>query len=303
MRTRAFILLTLLPLAGPRLSAFEILPLQPTECDELTLVITQGFSADCNWGVFPTVTSTEDEILVQLRVRGQLICRQVPVERTFRVPLGRFDPGTYRVRVEWTGDPPILPVVDTLTVAEGTCARPGDGFLRGDVDADGQVAINDAVRILSYLFQGGTIDCLDAADVDDQSAVIITDAVVILVYLFLGGVPPAKPFPECGPPLDGFRLGCEVPACGSDGEPIWMARGDGCFQCEPCETPSLGETVEALRGSGFEVLDAALVSVIVCNACHRCPTGRVYLVLVPPDDAAILAGRGWIEWDGPPPED
>ncbi len=81
-------------------------------------------------------------------------------------------------------------------------------FIRGDSDKDGRVTLTDAVRILSYLFQGGEIpSCLDAADVDDNGKVDLTDAIKILNFLFNGGNPPQQPFPEIGedPTPDGLE--------------------------------------------------------------------------------------------------
>ena len=60
-------------------------------------------------------------------------------------------------------------------------------FLRGDVDSDGLVRMNDAQKVMTWLFQGGDEpDCLDAADANDDGAVNITDAVLILNYLYQG---------------------------------------------------------------------------------------------------------------------
>ena len=60
-------------------------------------------------------------------------------------------------------------------------------ILRGDANGDTQRNLSDAIGILSYLFQAGSLECVDAADVDDNGAVQITDAVVLLQTLFGGG--------------------------------------------------------------------------------------------------------------------
>jgi hypothetical protein len=52
--------------------------------------------------------------------------------------------------------------------------------------------------MLAYLYQGGALECLDAADVDDNGKLEITDPIRLLTYLFLGGSPPPAPFPETG---------------------------------------------------------------------------------------------------------
>lgn len=70
----------------------------------------------------------------------------------------------------------------------------GEMFRRGDVDASGDVAITDAILVLSRLFLGGgPLPCEDAADADDDGNIVLTDAVVILSYLFRGGPPLVPP--------------------------------------------------------------------------------------------------------------
>ena len=91
----------------------------------------------------------------------------------------------------------------TITVTRGSDA---EVFLRGDTDLDAVLSLTDAVRILSHLFQGGPMTCLDAADVDDSGQLDITDPIRLLNYLFLGGSPPPPPFmsPGADPTPDGL---------------------------------------------------------------------------------------------------
>jgi hypothetical protein len=89
-------------------------------------------------------------------------------------------------------------------------------FSRGDVDASGKVDLSDAIRTLSFLFQGGSVrDCLDAADVNDDGAVDITDPIRTLSFLFLGDSQPEAPYPSCGldPTEDPFACFEHAPAC------------------------------------------------------------------------------------------
>ncbi len=82
-------------------------------------------------------------------------------------------------------------------------------FLRGDVNSDGMVNVADGVAILSYLFTGGVLPCLDAADTDDGGVVDLADAISIFSYLFQGGPPPGVPFPVPGTDLaDTDALDC-----------------------------------------------------------------------------------------------
>ena len=102
--------------------------------------------------------------------------------------------------------PPHAPGEVVVLVADGrteaTAAFTYTGgvmFVRGDADADGKLAINDAILILSKLFAGGEVPaCLDRADVNDDGAVNIADTVRLLGYLFGGSAPPPPPFPEPG---------------------------------------------------------------------------------------------------------
>ncbi len=85
-------------------------------------------------------------------------------------------------------------------------------FLRGDADGNREVDITDAIRILNYLFTGGTPPvCMDAADVNDRGSVDISGAIAILGYLFLGAASPSVPFPLPGPDPTEDDLGCGAP--------------------------------------------------------------------------------------------
>ncbi|MEC9475548.1 MAG: hypothetical protein VX764_00770 [Planctomycetota bacterium] len=87
--------------------------------------------------------------------------------------------------------------IDDFRVVEQICSE-GPSFLRGDPNGDGSVDISDTVAILSYLFEGLNLLCIDAADIGDSGQVNIADAVAVVSYLFRGGSPPMEPFPGCG---------------------------------------------------------------------------------------------------------
>ncbi len=82
------------------------------------------------------------------------------------------------------------------------------GFVRGDSNGDGEVAISDAVKTLLYLFVGDTIDCEDAADANDDGRLNLVDPVGTLEYLFQTGAPPPAPFPTPGEDTTPDELGC-----------------------------------------------------------------------------------------------
>jgi hypothetical protein len=90
-------------------------------------------------------------------------------------------------------------------------------FKRGDVNADKNVNIADAVFVLSHLFGGTgvTPTCMKSADTNDDGSVNIADAIYLLGFLFGGGNRPPDPFS----------------ACGVDGKPDALT----CVKFVPCE--------------------------------------------------------------------
>ena len=75
-----------------------------------------------------------------------------------------------------------------------------DDFLRGDVDLNAVADINDARRLVQFLFLGVAIDsCQDAADVDDNGSPDLVDPLRLLFFLFASAPPPASPYPNAGP--------------------------------------------------------------------------------------------------------
>ena len=82
-------------------------------------------------------------------------------------------------------------------------------FRRGDVTADGRVEIIDVLIMLQYLYNLGSVSCVDAADVDDDGRVTVSDPIRLLLYLYSGGLEPAPPFAAPGPDLTDDSLGCE----------------------------------------------------------------------------------------------
>lgn len=99
------------------------------------------------------------------------------------------------------------------------CATPVAGgestFVRSDCNLDGAINIADAIAVLSYLFYGGAVTCLDACDVSDDGEVDIGDAIAHIAFLFSAGPAPASPYPECGvdPTRDGLNCGSTGGLC------------------------------------------------------------------------------------------
>ncbi len=103
----------------------------------------------------------------------------------------------------------------SITVEEGGGE---EQFIRGDTDAGGVVAINDAIAIFNYLFVGIGVEpvCPDAADADDNGELGINDGIRILNVLFQGiGEIPAPGFTDCGEDPTPDALGpCAHPCSG-----------------------------------------------------------------------------------------
>ncbi len=112
------------------------------------------------------------------------------------------------LELEWADDLPPPAAPNSVEVGGYFIGmlEPVDGLLhferrqklrRGDANEDGALGLADAIATLSYLFDGGVLDCLDAADSNDSHSVDIADPIHLLAYLFQLGDPPAPPFPDC----------------------------------------------------------------------------------------------------------
>ena len=73
-------------------------------------------------------------------------------------------------------------------------------FRRGDANADGKIALVDAVLVLRSHFSQipPQIDCRAVQDVNDDTQVTIADPVFLLNWLFRRGGRPSEPFLNCG---------------------------------------------------------------------------------------------------------
>ena len=110
------------------------------------------------------------------------------------------------------GDPPILNIftvngssklpfqIDGEVLVVPFTFPPPILFLRGDYDNDLQVAINDAIALLAFLFTSGAPPfCIDSADVNDSGIIDLADPVTLLNFLFTGtAAPPPYPWPSPG---------------------------------------------------------------------------------------------------------
>jgi len=134
---------------------------------------------------------------------------------------------TYRLTVE-SGDGD--QATDEVTVPVRAFESPVR-IVRGDVNADRQADIPDAIIILSHLFQGGPMECANAANINSTDPLDISDPIRLLMWLFQGGPPPDPPavtshegshysLEDCGSPvgrsvngLEQLDLGCGSSPC------------------------------------------------------------------------------------------
>lgn len=99
----------------------------------------------------------------------------------------------------WSG---IAPTAWLHFAVEGQPFPLSLGLMRGDANADGQVDISDAVRILLFLFAGLALegDCAESvADANADGAVDSSDAIFLLAWLFREGPAPDRLIWECEP--------------------------------------------------------------------------------------------------------
>ena len=72
-------------------------------------------------------------------------------------------------------------------------------FIRGENNCDGKVNLTDSVNTLLCLFCGVTCSaCEDAMDVNDSGDLALDDPLQLLTYLFSNGPCPLPPFPDLG---------------------------------------------------------------------------------------------------------
>ncbi len=92
---------------------------------------------------------------------------------------------------------------------------PDEPFRRGDANADAQVNIADAIRVLGYLFaHQAALPCDAAADANDDGTLDIADAIAVLSHLFANAGPLREPFATCGSDPTAHALSCRgFPPC------------------------------------------------------------------------------------------
>ena len=89
-------------------------------------------------------------------------------------------------------------------------ARHLERIRRGEIPGISKIPGIWTRSILSFLFNGGIILCLNSADVNNDNRLDLADPVFSLRYLFIGGPQPSSPYPNPGvEPADDDPVGCE----------------------------------------------------------------------------------------------
>jgi hypothetical protein len=93
----------------------------------------------------------------------------------------------------------------------GDLTGTGSEFIRGELNMDGTRNLVDVTVLLLNLFgQAQTPStCIDASDINDDGLVNIADAISLLEYLFEGGSVPPAPSSSCGPDDSIDNLTCQ----------------------------------------------------------------------------------------------
>ena len=126
--------------------------------------------------------------------------------------------------VDNLGEPPVLlratvegvdaPLVtqNGSVLVDGSSQAPS--FIRGDVDANQDLALGDPIQLISYMFTSGQEpSCLATADFDDDGLLQLNDIVNLLGFLFNDGPAPSSPFNSCGQDTTEDSLGCVEYPC------------------------------------------------------------------------------------------
>jgi hypothetical protein len=106
---------------------------------------------------------------------------------------GRSESANYRIPVNSGGQPSAVGPSQSTNWGMKAGYVNASTVRHGDANADGTVALGDAIYILNYLFRSGPNPCpMEAGDANYNGAVDLGDAIYILNYLFKNG-----PAPSC----------------------------------------------------------------------------------------------------------
>lgn len=144
-------------------------------------------------------------------------------------------------------------------------------FFRGDVNADANLDISDAVAVFGYLFVGREAPaCLDTVDANDDGMLNLTDGIAILEFLFRGGdpLPPPRPRDPCpGPDPTDDTIPCE-----NGVEPSTLPPGLALIPVES-QAPGVRQRsrvpLEAIEPGKYRVLAGTSFAILVDATSNR----------------------------------
>ncbi|MBN1418911.1 MAG: hypothetical protein JXP34_09050 [Planctomycetes bacterium] len=88
----------------------------------------------------------------------------------------------------------------------------GAVFIRGDIEGDGRVQLNDPIQVLGVLFASDPSPaCQDRLDANDDGTIDLADPIFLLAFLFSDGPAPAPPYPDAGEDPTDDALPCPAP--------------------------------------------------------------------------------------------
>ncbi|MEE8576108.1 MAG: integrin alpha, partial [candidate division Zixibacteria bacterium] len=177
-------------------------------------------------------------------------------------------------------------------------------FIRGDVNADGQVTNIDLAALTDYFYSAGDLVCTLAADIDNSydpfvhteyhHVVALADLVYLTNFLLASGPLPDFPFPDCGVDLDVGIIETQC-GCGFAGPLVYVDVGES----ETCELIIKGNHASGLfsvstesgdiNGDGYDDL---VVSAPNASSPGHSGNGHVYVFYgsAEPFDTSLISG-------------
>ncbi len=142
---------------------------------------------------------TGDE--VSLRIEGIEVAAIAPLAGMITTTLPSFSPGPHDLIV----------IIENQEYFVPQAFQSVAYFRRGDVDGNHSLGIGDAVTMLMWMLIPGSpaIPCQEAADLNDDGQLQLQDAIHLLSWLFASGPSPAQPHPDAGPDPDQNGPGCK----------------------------------------------------------------------------------------------
>jgi len=226
MRTRIFLFLFFASTSGLwAQQARQVREVREERGEEARVQETNPAQGDIDRGAGTPAATDNNGRIINRRIRvGEKKDNDQPSKHRIRGPegIGPADEG-------WKGD--VEAVRDPNFVNILAPPAPAKVFVRGDVNGDGQIWIDDAMALGSFLggpsanpsSAGGQawlsgFDCLDAADADDDGRLSHLDAMKIYLYVFASWQPLPAPSAssynyiasDCGEDLTGDSLGCDI---------------------------------------------------------------------------------------------